>query len=131
MIFFLFFKISLHLYYFKFCFIFFCCFNPDFSFINFFLLFSLFSIFSHSNFFSSFSSTSFRFSSSSSYLNYTNVMISSVFLVTSLLFSCCCFSFLFSLSRISEPAIFFLFFSFLFHLFLPQFCCFSLVFLVL
>ena len=44
-------------------------------------------------------------------------MISSVSLVISLFFSCCCFSFFFSLSCISDPAIFFLFFSFLFCLF--------------
>ena len=38
----------------------------------------------------------FFLSSSSSYPNYTIVMISSIFLDISLLFSCCCFSFLFS-----------------------------------
>ena len=57
------------------------------------------------------------FFSSSSYPNYTIVMISSIFLDISLLFSCCCFSFLFSFfvhfqysDHFSYSAVFFLFF---------------------
>ena len=54
-------------------------------------------------------------------------MISSVFIVISLFFSCYCFSFLFTLSCISDQAIFFLFVSFLFRLF---FFTFFLIFVV-
>ena len=80
-------------------------------FLNFYLLFYFgFSLFLPLSSFLLFSSTFFLFSSFSSYPTYTNVMISSVFLTISLLFSSCCFSFLF-------PLFFFLFFSFLFCLF--------------
>ena len=69
-----------------------------------------------------------------SYPNYTIVMISSIFLDISLLFSCCCFSFLF-FSSISDPAFSFLLFSLLclFLHILHHFCCFNFnsVFLIL
>ena len=63
---------------------------------------SFFPNFYENPFFSFFPPLSFLFLPHSSH---TIVMISSIFLDISLLFSCCCFAFLFSFSSLSNPAI--------------------------
>ena len=73
------------------------------------------------------------FSFSTSYPYYTNVMISSVSLVISFLFSCCCFSlsFLSAAFPIQQSFSCSSVFVFVFSLpILPHFCCFNPVFLV-
>ena len=70
-------------------------------FLPLFLFFLLFHFFFFLLFISFSSSSLFC---SSLYPNYTIMMISSIFLDISLLFSCCCFSFLFFFSSISDPA---------------------------